>query len=1111
MKKMLLLFKMLSKFIIHGIILQTVFFTIILASEGSAQKMSVKEVEVHIRSHYSSLFDVVKDIERQTVFKFAYSSNNIKNIKDINLTNGNRIVYDVLLELSQKNRLKFKQVNRNISIDYLDPDDIENDPRNFLEIMQTRNITGRVTSQEDQEGLPGVNVIEKGTSNGTVTDVQGQYSFEVSEGATLVFSSVGYTSEEVEVGNRSVVDLVMRVDIQRLDELVVVGYGTQKRANLTGSVALIETEDLSSRPFASTSNALQGVTPGVTVTTSSGAPGSSGTIRIRGIGTLNNANPLVLIDGVEGDLNVIDPSMIESIIVLKDAASSAIYGSRAANGVILVTTKRAKGNQLKVSYNAYTGFQSPTNLPNKVNAIDHMEMINLAHTNSGAAPLYTQNFIDEYRQNMHQNPDQYPNTDWQKEVLTGSGVMHNHNVAINAGGERFRFLTSLGYLDQKGIIEVSRYERYTLRNNADIRFNDQLNMKFDVQLVRRNTTAPGGGLSEVFLQMNRIPAVQPGRYSNGLFGEGWNGNNPIAFASQEGGSQEEEHTSLLGSFVINYQPVKWLNAELLAAPKYNELYNDNYNKAINTYQLDGSPLFTRPEKSTLANRSIRSLYGNYYASLTANQRFDLHEVKLLAGSSLETFNTRNFRAFRDDFIFPQYRVIDAGSQENMQASGTASEWALQSFFGRFNYDFDSRYLLEVNARYDGSSRFAKGRKYGFFPSVSAGWRISGESFMEEINNTIGNLMLRASWGRLGNQNIGTYPFASTLSLGSYTMGGQVVSFAALNDMSNQLISWETSEMTNIGVDVLLFNNVMVNFDWYDKITSDILLQLDIPMTIGLGAPTQNAGKVRNRGWEIGLNYKGEAGEFTYGVDLNLSDVKNEVLDLRGVSQSGLVVSREGYPINSIYALQANGYFQSQNEIDEHAAQIGVLAPGDIRYINQNPEVDNIINADDYVIIGSTIPRYTYGLNLNSSYRNFTFNAFIQGVGKADGYLYGRAIQPFFSGASAYEVHKDYWTPDNRTAAFPRLTWGDSGNNYQHSSFWMKDASYLRLKNIQVGYNLPARLVNNLNMENVRFYINGQNILTLDKFWDGFDVETPVGTGTNYPQVKIFSLGVDVRF
>ena len=971
-----------------------------------------------------------------------------------------------------------------------------------------RRVEGTIRN-EAMEAMGGVTIRLKGAANTTTSDENGGFAIQVNSNSdVLVFSFVGMVTQEVTVGSERSLDIILKPESQSLGEVVVVGYGTQKRANLTGSVSVIETDDLATRPFASTSSALQGVAPGVTVTSSSGAPGSQGTIRVRGIGTLNNSNPLVLIDGVEGDMNTIDPNLIESINVLKDAASSAIYGSRAANGVILVTTKRATAG-MKVAYHNYVGFQDPTDLPDRVGAIDHMEMINLAHVNSGASPLFAQSHIDEYRANMASDPDRYPNTDWQREVLRGSGVMHSHNLSINSGGEKFRSLISAGFLDQKGLVETSGYKRYTFRSNNDATLSSKVSIQADVQFTKTNTVEPGPGLSSVFLQMNRIPAIQPGRYSNGIYGEGWNGENPIAFSGPDGGSLIDEELNLLGRFVLNYKPTEWLTAELLAQPRYEELYTNNFNKSIQTFQMDGSPLFTRPERTTLANRSIRSLYGNYYAYLTANKIFNQHDLKLLLGSSVETFRTDNFRAYREGFTFPQYRVLDAGLQDNQEATGTAAEWALQSFFGRFNYDFEGRYLVEVNGRYDGSSRFADGYKFGFFPSVSAGWRISSEPFMPQID-ALENLMLRASWGRLGNQNIGNYPFASTLNLGSYSLGGQIVPIAALNEMNNEMISWETAEMTNIGIDMMLFKRLTLTFDWYDKITTDILLELDIPTSIGLDAPYQNAGKVRNRGWDASINYRGDWGDFKYGATFNISDVKNTVLDLRGVSQSGLLVSREGHPINSLFALKADGYFQSADEIAQHASQIGVLAPGDIRYINQNPEVDNVINADDYVIVGNTIPRFNYGLNMNAEYRNFTLNAFLQGVGKADGYLYGRAIQPFFSGASAYEQHKDYWTPENTNASFPRLTWGDSGNNYQHSSFWMKDASYLRLKNIQLGYNLPKSLFNG-KFEQARIYINGQNLFSIDNFWDGYDVEMPVGTGTAYPMVKIYSIGLDLRF
>jgi len=1089
LQKMLFIMRLVFVFIVASGL--TVF-----ASESYSQ---VTRISLNMQN--VTIKDALKAIENSSEFYFIYNNELVDVDRRVDVNVSNEKITDILEKLFTEQNVEVTVLDRKIVI-Y---------PAELNQVQQQSQVTGRVTDQNGNP-LPGVTVVVKGTSSGTVTDVSGYFKLTgIAPDATLQFSFVGMRSVELNVAGRGVINVNMTEEAVGIEEVVAVGYGTQKKVNLTGSVTTISTEDMGYRPFSSTSLALQGVTSGVTVTNRSGAPGSTGTIRIRGIGTLNDSDPLILIDGVEGDLNVIDPNVIESITVLKDAASSAIYGSRAANGVILVTTKRAKSETMYIHYNGYVGFQSPMNLPDIVNAPDHMEMLNLAYINSGATPLYTDSFIETYRQNMDSDPDHYPNTDWQKEVLKGSGLMHNHHVSINAGGDKIRLLTSLGYLNQKGIIQASGFDRYTIRNNADIELSEKLNLKFDLQLIKKNTTEPGGGLSEVFLQMNRIPAIQPGRYSNGLYGEGWNGNNPIAFSTKAGGSMEEEHLSLLGSLTVNFKPVKWLNAEFLVAPKYNELYNDNYNKSITTYHLDGTPLFTRPEKSTLANRSIRSLYGNYYASLTANKNFQQHEIKFLAGTSLETFYSRNFRAYREGFLFPEYRVLDAGAQENMSASGNASEWALQSLFGRLNYNYKSKYLFEANARYDGSSRFAKGRRYGFFPSFSVGWRISEEAFMKDIQSTISNLKIRGSWGTLGNQNIGTYPFASTLTLGSYSMAGQIISTAALTDMSNDLISWETSEMINIGLDATIIENLSVSFDWYNKITSDILLQLDIPLSIGLNKPYQNAGKVRNRGWDLSIGYKGNAGELKYAVDFNISDVKNEVLDLKGINNTGLTVSREGYPINSIFALQADGFFETPDEIANHATQFGVLAPGDIRYVNQNPDEDNIINSDDYVIIGSTIPRYTFGLNINASYKNFVLNTFFQGVGKADGYLYGRAIQPFYSGASAQEQHKDYWTADNKDARFPRLTWGDAGNNYQHSSFWMKDASYLRLKNIQLGYDLPSQLVHTLGLDLVRIYVNGQNLLTFDKFWDGYDVETPVGTGTNYPQVKVFSLGLDVKF
>jgi len=982
----------------------------------------------------------------------------------------------------------------------------------FAQNKQPVKIEGQVL---DDKGAPlsGVNITIKGASSGVATDGDGNFIIDApSENTTLVFSFIGYVTREIAVKSATKnLAIKLQSASSTLNDVVVVGYGTQKKVNLTGSVESIQSARLSDRPVTQLSAALQGIAPGVTVTTTTGAPGSdAGAIRIRGIGTLNNSNALVLIDGIEGNMNELDPNMIESISVLKDAASSAIYGSRAANGVILVTTKRAKGEKLNITYNGYMGKQKATNLPDKVDALDHMRLLNIAYKNTGLTPVYTDAQIEKYSQEMANNPDLYPNTNWQKEVIKGSGMIQNHSVGISGSSGKLRFFTSLGYLKQDGIVKTSGFERYTLRNNADVRFSDKVSMKMDLQLINRNRTEPGRGMTNVFSQMNRIPATQLGRLTNGKWGEGWNGNNPIAMV-EDGGFIKENTLSMQGNLQLNYKPVNWLTAELVAAPRFVNVYGDKFVKAVTTYTGAGSVAFTQPAKSEKTNSNARSWYGNYRASVTADKIFGDHSIKWLLGASKETGYTSDFSAFRDNYLFPDYTVIEAGDKSNQQTTGNATEWALQSFFSRLNYDYKGKYLFEANARYDGTSRFGKDHKWGFFPSFSAGWRISEEEFMESLRGTLTNLKFRASWGSLGNQLIGDdYNFASNIALGSYAMNNQVVTIGALNDMNNELLEWESTDMTDVGVDITLFKNLTITADWYRKITNNILLVLDIPLYIGLNAPYQNAGRVSNVGWELGINYNGRAGkDFTYGINFNISDVKNKVLDLKGLNASSLLQNREGYSIGSIYALEADGYFQSQDEINNHPSQVGVLAPGDIRYVNQNK--DNIINNDDYKIIGSTIPRFTYGLNLNAAYKGFSFNAFLQGVGKANGYLYSYAIQPFYSGGTAHEIHKDYWTPENPNAQFPRLTYNDGGNNYLPSSFWMKNAAYLRLKNVQLGYSLPLSLIGKWGVNAVKVYVGGQNLLTRDKFWKGYDVETPVGTGNLYPQVKVYTVGLDIKF
>lgn len=977
---------------------------------------------------------------------------------------------------------------------------------------QERTITGKVT---DEEGNPlvGVSVSVVGKTNAAATTDKGEFEIAAEKGDELVFSSIGFLSQEVELGESTVIDIVLENDEAGLEEVVVVGYGTQKKVNLTGSVSSVSGEDIVARPAGQTSAALQGLAPGVTVTQRSGKPGSDGgTIRIRGIGTTGDANPMILIDGVEGSINNIDPNLIESVSILKDAASSSIYGSRAANGVILVTTKRGSGDRVSISYNNYFGWQSPTNMPNIVNALDHMLLTNEAYNNVGSSPLYSDELLDAYRAQGSSTSDQYPNTDWQKESLTGSGFQQSHFLTINGGTNKVKMLASFGYFDQNGLTVNSNFKRYTIRNNMDITFSEKLSTKIDIQYVNPVISSPSVGIENIFQWMNSIPANQSLRNSDGTWGLGWNGNNPVS-AAQDGGLAVNKSPFASINASLTYKPFDWLTAEVNYAPKYSTDVNKNFREVVESYYADGSPAFTVPQRSALTQRNAQQLYNNMRATLTFDKSFSDHTFQWLIGTSREDFTEEWLQGFRDTYVLPEFPVLDAGQAVNQTATGSASEWALQSFFSRVNYDYKEKYLLELNARYDGSSRFLKGNRYGFFPSASAGWRFSEEPFMEVVKPWLNESKLRLSWGRLGNQNIGTYPAVAALDLGSYALGGAIIGTAALNKLSNPDITWESTEEQNIGLDLTLFNRLTVTADYYYRKTNDILLDLDIPLIIGLAKPFQNVGIVENKGWELAVTYNSNfQQEFRYNVTANVSDVKNKILDMRGVNNTGLTVNREGHPIGSIFGYEVEGYFQSEDEIEDHPTQFGTLAPGDIKYTNQND--DGIINENDKVVIGSTVPRYTFSLNGSASYKGFDISLLMQGVGKVDGYLYGAGIQPFTTtgsiGGTIREDNKDRWTTDNRSAAYPRLAFGQN-NNSQHSEFWMRNAAYLRLKNAQIGYTFPEGWLSRTRFQRLRFFANGTNLFSIDDFWDGYDVEAPVGVGNFYPQVKVYTFGLDLTF
>jgi len=983
-------------------------------------------------------------------------------------------------------------------------------------IGQQLTIHGKVVDRQGSP-LPGVTIVLKGTSQGVITDSQGNYTFsEIPSNANLLFSFVGMKTQEISVQGQNLINVVMIDASIGLEEVVAVGYGTQKKANLTGAVETVNSDKIDWKPVGQTSMALQGVAPGVTVTQSSGQPGKDGgTIRIRGIGTLGTAgqNPLVLIDGIEGKINNVDPGDIQNISILKDAASASIYGSRAANGVILITTKRAMDTgRFQVSYDTYVGWQTPTDMPKVLNGLDHMLLLNEANRNMGASPTFPESYIEEYKKNAPS--DLYPDTDWQKLTLTNDGVMQNHSIDVSGGSDLIRVRGSLVHFKQDGLIPNTGYNRNSLRLNSDIKASEKMSFKIDFRGSDELQYEPSTGMSQIFSALyGRVPRNMLGVLSDGRYGEGWLGQNPIAFANESGVANNRMKT-----FSINLQgdwsPFKNFDINFMYSPEFYEGYLRRFTHTIKTYYGDGRLAYVNPTKSELIQRSTPTKTNNLRILTNYTKRFGSNNLFFLVGAEQIEYDYESFEAIRENFQLENYQLLSLGSEENQKANGSAYDYSLRSFFGRVNYNLKDKYLLEANIRYDGSSRFAEGRKFGLFPSFSAGWRISEESFYKGIKEVVNEMKIRTSWGELGNQSIGNYPFTSSVNLQqSYLRDGIAVPGASLISLGNSGISWETTEMINGGVDLVLFEKLWITADVYIKDTRDILLQLPISATVGLNPPYQNAGRVKNTGWDLSISHRNIVGQFKYDVSLALSDVKNKVIDLVGTGPyiSDRTIIKEGYPIDSFYGFKTAGLFNSPDEVSSHPTQFGgMVGPGDIKYINLND--DNIISADyDRTIIGSNIPRYTYSLGLNASYMGFDINMYFQGVGKVDSYRDQAGVWAFYVGNSAWEYHKENrWKPENPDASYPRLML-NYPNNEQVSDYWILDGSYLRMKNLQVGYTIPDVLISKTILSSLRFYFSGQNLFTIDNFLDGFDVEAPYGALSHYPMVKTFTFGINAKF
>ncbi|MCE5346909.1 MAG: SusC/RagA family TonB-linked outer membrane protein [Bacteroidales bacterium] len=1075
-------------------------FTLSLSATGLGQ-FSFNAEGIKVR-------DVFQIIENESSYRFFYNDDFEFVDKVVNLKVEDQNINQVLDKLLKLNDFSYQIFDNKLIVVSL-----KEDPQQSI-------VKGKVTDTKGNP-LPGTTVQVKGTIQGIITDLNGNFSIDVANpNAILIFSFVGYIPKEIPVQNQTSISVILSEDIRGLEEVVVIGYGTQKKVDLTGSVESINGNQIARQPVAQTSQALVGLTPGLTAIQSSGQPGKdNSTLRIRGTGSIGASNdPLILIDGVEGDLNSINPNDIEDISILKDAAAASIYGSRASNGVILVTTKRAKSGKLSLNYSNFIGWQKPTELPKFLGALDFLKY-------SGES----QSVIDNYAAGMVSNPDLYPDTDWVNEVFTESGFQQYHNMSVSGGNETIKSLASISFLNQGANIINYNYKRYNGRFNSDIKISNKIDINFDLGFDRSLTKAPVTSLTYVVRDTYRIPPIYSAIHSDGSWGDGWGGENPVA-AVRDGGNSNSQSNYFRGILRANYTPVKDLKFSVMYSPEYNDGYNSSFTKMYQTI-IDWEAKTKRnyPNRNGLSQSNSRSFTNNFNALATYNKVFGRHIFSVLLGYEFIKYDYSTFGASRQDFILDKYEVLNAGSAESDGNSGSATQSGLVSYFGRLNYSFNNKYLFEANLRRDASSRFASENRVSIFPSFSAGWRLSEESFIKNLD-LFSNLKLRASWGQLGNQQIGSdFPYASSISMGTsnFLFNNAIITGATQDVLANSAIKWETTETTNFGLDLGFLNQKLtLTAEYYIRKTNDILLRLPIPLVIGLSPSMQNAGNVENKGFDLSLGWKDDIGDFTYNARLNFSDVRNNVTNLSGVGPiiSGNSITQVGSPIGSIYAYESVGIFQDAATITSSPTQFGSLIPGNIQYKDQltvdtdNDHIpdaaDGKINSDDRVIVGDPFPRMSFGLDLSAAYKGFDLSVYVQGVGKRDVILQGDAVWALFNAGKIQEWHvRECWSQENTGAKYPIIKATSSGSNdAQMSSTWVFDASYLRVRNISFGYTLPKTLFNNKFVNSMRVYFSGQNLLTFDKLPQGIDPLIPNGTeGTLFPITSNFTFGVDVQF
>ncbi|QNL50191.1 TonB-dependent receptor [Olivibacter sp. SDN3] len=1115
--------------------------------------------QISLHTNGESLKSVLTEIRKQSGYQLLYNADLLREAKPVTVKINQGNIEEVLTLVFEGQPLQYQVENKTILVQRRTESMIR-------PLMAKRQLTVKgVVTDQSGETLPGVSVLERGTKNGTTTNEDGEFSLVVSTASvSIVFSSMGYVSQEI-LATAEPLRVVMEEDQENLEEVVVVGFGTQKKENLTGAIASVDAKKLENRPVANLGQGLQGLVPNLNISSDNGKPGTGSNFNVRGTGSIDagKASPLILVDGVQRDPNSIDPSDVESVTVLKDAAAAAIYGGRAAYGVILIQTKNPVNQKPQINYSGEYTTSRPTKMPRYINSIDYIRMHREANRNgqdggTTATEIFTvedsiraQAYFNDPVNNLPvyidpSNPARYRyvgNTDWIKEQYPGWAPMQRHNVSLQGGQGATSVLASLGYLGQEGLFKAAdqKFQRLnpTLKVNSEIADWITVHGNFAMTHISDNEAAgvAPGWTTSGWISGDLRP-IMPVRHPDGNFSGQGSFTNPFAVALQNGRRKEYSNDIWLTGGV-DIRPIE--HVTLTANYTWNAYsgFNQNHQIPFQEYGVDGILLGTYPWTTPSSVTEITD--NNNYFALNAfatyeNTFADKHYFKAMVGLNRESSRYKRMQVFANNLVDPTLPAINLNNDPRPNITGADNEWALFGSVFRLNYIFDNKYLLEVNGRYDGSSRFSSDTRYVFTPSVSAGWRISEENFMAGTRGVLSDLKLRGSYGELPNQGfnqdelyetLNFYPYLPTMPIDNnleYIFGNQTGVGVGTPGLVSTYFTWEKSATTNFGLDFGFLNNKLTGtFDIYERRTRDMLVAgVPLPAVLGTNAPQQNAGVLITKGWELSVNWNDRIGDdFSYDVLLSLSDNQARLTSYPLNPNKVFTEDQwyEGRVENEIWGFETGGYFNSQEEIDQAPGQAqiwgGSWRPGDVQYVDLNGDgvinfgTNTVGNPGDRRIIGNSTPRYAFGLNIGLNYKNFDFTTFLQGIGKRDVWLDNSAFWGFTSEWNVPFVYAtDYWTPENTNAYFPRLRF-ENGGNAQAQTRYLQDASYLRVKQLTLGYSLPQTLVQKAKLNRVRLYVTAQNLFTFTKLFEAFDPE--VLNFQDAPLMKSIAFGLQLGF